>query len=673
MKDDEDIFFTEDGHEYILYKNPDNSKPGLGTIKYKDGGLYAGQIDNESLEPFGFGKYTLGDNYECKGNFEKGGKGYGIITNPKNADKYTGELENFKPGGLGIKKIQFQPGNHFNGTTYTGLFTDGGLTLLGISLKITSFIVGNGFNFQEFQGTQSGNFVFDFMLLNGSGVHSSGEGNFTNDNIKEDRNKWKSTIEDSGNFKEGTLNGVGVRGKYVNNFWKYYYSDKFKNDVTDESNPVYYDYYYIYPKDRSSPTIDNCRSIKDIISKTTDLGKEKETNAEQKLQSTKFNADDADAKATLAISLAKATPINVDMSIIGTDWVLKNKYNGTLKIGEKIHVLRPYGYGTILFKNNQVFTGSYVDNNNMLGKESNNRKIGFFKINNNGDLEFQKDEVTEIVDVIVNKALRVKQAIEDAEKEKAEKEKAEKEKADKEKAEKEIAEKEKAEKAKADKEIADKEKADKAYNDAIAGATPKAPNDKNVTKINLDNGVNYVGHANGGKQFGFGTMTYPNDCTYSGSFINDEFEGLGKIVYHEANTSPLKEYYGFVKGKTPHGYGLGVYKDGQKKEWHVNWVDMNNFKEDDDKNNPKLLDIIKDKIQEDAEKFVKEVPVFKENQWGMKEYGLASAAIGLGAAGLYYAFSKSKGKSKSKKKRRSKSKSKTKRRSRSRSRSKRSE
>ena len=220
------------------------------------------------------------------------------------------------------------------------------------------------------------------------------------------------------------------------------------------------------------------------------------------------------------------------------------------------------------------------------------------------------------------------------------------------------------------KEADEKVKADKAYNDAIAGATPKDYDATNVTKINLDNGANYVGHAKDDKQpYGYGTMTYPNDCTYSGSFINNEFEGLGKIVYHEDSKSPLKEYYGFVKGPSPHGFGLGVYKDGQKPVYHVKWVDMNTFKEDDDKNNPELLYIIKKKIQEDAAKFVKEVPVFKEKQWGMKEYGLASAAVGLGAAGLYYAFSKSNGKSKRRSKRRSKSRSKRRSRSRSKRRS----
>ena len=58
-------------------------------------------------------------------------------------------------------------------------------------------------------------------------------------------------------------------------------------------------------------------------------------------------------------------------------------------------------------------------------------------------------------------------------------------------------------------------------------------------------------------------------------------------------------------------------------------------------------------------------------KWGMKEYGLASSAVGLGAAGLYYALSKNKrkrrSKSKSRSKRRSKSKSRSKRRSKSKS------
>ena len=123
-----------------------------------------------------------------------------------------------------------------------------------------------------------------------------------------------------------------------------------------------------------------------------------------------------------------------------------------------------------------------------------------------------------------------------------------------------------------------------------------------------------MGHVRDDKPFGFGTMTYPNCCTYTGSFINSELEGLGKIEYLDNSSSPLKEYHGFVKGPSPHGYGLGVYKDGQKEEYHVEWLNMKDTvlqgqqryynKEHDDKN-PELLQKIKDKIMEDAEIFVK--------------------------------------------------------------------
>ena len=960
MKDDGDIFFTQNGYEYILYKNPDDSKPGLGTINYKDGGLYAGQIDNESFEPFGYGIYTLKDNYMCEGIFEKGGKGYGIITDPKYNEyyskipkQYTGELENFKPGGLGKKTIY---DDYHREIIYAGRFTDGGNTLLGYSQK-TKKISYSPIYYEQFQGTQTGTSVFSEMTLNGKGTRSFKRTDETGNDNKDDRYKWEW-----GDFENGKLKGLGVHRDGDSNNPNTFYVGDFINNYLDFSKAKHAHHDNVYTSDIT----DTGRKIKTIVRDIYDYsGHHDFKDAITKIRNTTFDEKEAEKKADIAKKISNATPRNVDMSKIGTTGVLKNKYNGTLKIGEKIHVLHPYGYGTIKFSDNNVFTGSYVDNNNMLGKESNNGKIGFFKINNNGDLKLEKDitdDVKEMVKVVVNKALKVEEEIKDAEKTEfnakldevktninkfndmtftplrenegtiisANQSKYEGDKNEQgdahgfgrmelkdgsnyegqfdkgvakgfgnytfiakpkkqeqvkwffglfnqekkttytgefnnggpngsvvikygsdnkyegdiisfkseekvlicgfgfgallrdgiqyigefkntfsglthvvfedksmfdgwfvftpqeilgfgkrtytngdvykgfcvrgkprgmgvyieqnsgltkwsktfsgdavpkdavqndvmatmideaikdimhetklkdvqtkaneaatkavEKAKKEVTNAtDKATKAveKAKKEVtnaankateaankateavkqAKKEVAkdpQKAYAEAIDGATPKAPDDKNVTKINLDNGDNYVGHVKDDKPHGYGTMTYPNYCTYSGSFINDEFEGLGKIVYHEANTSPLKEYYGFVKGKTPHGYGLGVYKDGQKKEWHVNWVDMNNFKEDDDKNNPKLLDIIKKKIQEDAEKIVNMVPVFEEKQWGMKEYGLASAAIGLGAAGLYYAFSKSKGKSKSKKKRRSKSKSKTKRRSRSRSRS----
>ena len=974
-ENEEEISFSRNGNEYILYKNPDYSKPGLGTIKYKDGGLYAGQIHNKLFEPFGFGVYTLGGQYVCKGDFEIEGKGYGIITNPKSHDTYTGELEFFKPGGLGVKRFGFSPFNDIHhGIIYTGRFTDAGLTLLGISEQKRACMFFDCFYYDRFQGTQTGKSVFDFMLLNGLGVHTVGEGK------ENDREEWKITSRDSGNFKEGKLNGEGVREKYVNkgyyHEWTYYYSNKFEKNIIDESRTHNYDYQCIYPEGGFSPVIGNCKSIQDIFTNTINLGKKEFTDAEKKStaddadaekKSTKFNADDADAKAGLALSLANATPRNVDMSIIGTGGVLKNKYNGTLK---KIHGLHPYGYGTIFFKNNQVFTGSYVDNNNMLGKESNNGKIGFFKINNNGDLEFQKDEVKEIVDVVINKALRVKQAIEAENKKKFdtqleqvkqniesfnnlkytqvtaeegtiqttnqttykgeenkeglphgygrmelkngsnyegtfvngvagglgkytyivkskentyittytgefnngepngsvviksgseyiyegdvlsikhrtyvsirpfgygtaliggnrytgefkdvhglthvvledtstfdgwfgeknielgirtykngdvykgfckrgqprgmgvyikksgggskiwsetfrgdvvpdngvqndemetmidnaikefmnetklnEVKKKAKEAAGKAKdaagKAKEAAGKAKDAAGKAKdaagkaKDAAEPEKADNSYADAIIRATPNGYDAKNVTTFKRpDGGANYVGHVRDGKPFGFGTMTYPNYCTYTGSFINNEPEGLGKIEYLENSGSPLKEYHGFVKGPSPHGYGLGVYKDdGQKEEYHVEWLNITDtvlqskkeyFDKVYDAKNPELLQKIKINIKRDAEKFVDMVPKVAEEEpsgsakeespksgnlrgkltpentlspqidpvstWGKKEYGLAAAAAGIGAAGIYYAFKNSKRKSKSKHRSKSKRRSKRERRSKS--------
>ena len=76
-ENEEEIYFKKDEKTYIVYKNPNKELPGVGTIKYKDDGFYAGQIDNESLKPAGYGVYTLGDQYVCIGKFEKEGKGYG--------------------------------------------------------------------------------------------------------------------------------------------------------------------------------------------------------------------------------------------------------------------------------------------------------------------------------------------------------------------------------------------------------------------------------------------------------------------------------------------------------------------------------------------------------------------------------------------------------------------
>ena len=1011
-ENEEEIYFKKDEKTYIVYKNPNKELPGVGTIKYKDDGFYAGQIDNESLKPAGYGVYTLGDQYVCIGKFEKEGKGYGIITNPRNKDNYRGQLEHFKPGGLGVKQCGFADGNIYQGRTYTGNFTDGGTTLLGFSenkkrqknKKTGKFLPKHFDEYELFQGTQTGKSVLGYMSLNGIGAHI-----FNDSNNKTYR--W-----DKGNFTNGKLNGIGVRRNdqtYIN---YYYYSAKFEKDNIGK-DAFKFDYSSIYPEDRYYPWVGNVITIRKVLDSIGNSSKLNFDAAEEKLKSTKFNASDAYTKADLAISLSNATPKNVDMSKMGIIELHKNKlniYKGTVN-NEKA-----YGYGTIEFPDNSVFTGSYVDDNNMLGKDLKSQNTGIFTIDGNGKLQFKKDikEVEEIVVVVINKALLVKQAIEEEEKEKADKKKkekkkkfadkleevktrinefnnlkytqvtaeqgtiqttnqttyegeknkeglphgfgrmelndgsnyegqfvkgvaqgfgkytynvktieqvqqffglynqekkityittytgefnngepngsgviesgseyiyegdvlsfnyatkvlirgfgygtaliggnqytgefkhyfyglthvvfedtstfdgwfaitaadirgfgirtykngdvykgfclrgqprgmgvyikksgskiwsenfkgdvvpddgvqnddmeqmiddaikeimnetklnevqtkakaaAEKAKAEKAKAEKEkdAAEKEKAEKAKdaaekekADKAKAEKEKAEKAadnaYADAIIRATPNGYDAKNVTTFKRpDGGANYVGHVRDGKPFGFGTMTYPNYCTYTGSFINNEPEGLGKIEYLENSGSPLKEYHGFVKGPSPHGYGLGVYKDdGQKEEYHVEWLNMKDTvlqgqqryynKEHDDKN-PELLQKIKINIKRDAEKFVDMVPKVAEEEpsgsakeespksgnlrgtkkespksgklrgkltpentlspqidpvstWGKKEYGLAAAAAGIGAAGIYYAFKNSKRKSKSKHRSKSKRRSKRERRSKS--------
>jgi hypothetical protein len=375
-----------------------------------------------------------------------------------------------------------------------------------------------------------------------------------------------------------------------------------------------------------------------------------------------------------------------------------------------------------------------------------------FDGNNIPDDGVQNDEMETMIDNAIKEIMNETKINEVQTKAKAaaEKAKAAAEKA-KAAAEKANAEKANAEKANADKEKAEKAKADEAYTEAIVGATPKEYDAKKVTTVNRADGVHYVGHVKGDKPIGFGKITYPNYCTYTGSFINNsEPEGLGKIEYLDNSGSPLKEYYGFVKGPSPHGYGLGVYKEGQKEEYHVKWLNMQNtvlqakkeyFDKDYDDKNPELLQKIKENIKRDAEKFVDMVPKVAEEEpsgsakeeshkpgnlrgtsltsenasfkswnlrgpentspksrnlrgpentspksgtkeetkketkeessksgtpqstWGKKEYGLAAAAAGIGAAGIYYAFKNSKRKSKSKHRSKSKRKSKSKRRS----------
>ena len=239
------------------------------------------------------------------------------------------------------------------------------------------------------------------------------------------------------------------------------------------------------------------------------------------------------------------------------------------------------------------------------------------------------------------------------------------------------------------------------YDLAIAKATPVGFSQQKK-QINRANGVKYEGNTtqDGTKPYGFGTVTLPGYYKYTGSIVNNEYEGLGKIEY--LGNSPLNEYYGFVKNGSPHGFGLGVLKN-TKPEYHVNWLDLNEtlnsgqknyFDEKADNSNAQLLEIIKSRIKDDALAFARGKPVITtpgsaqnstqnstqnsaqnsahgsvdgsahgsalgctpgcipgstpgctqackpsdDKKWGFKDYSLATAAAGLGAAGLYYAY-----------------------------------
>ena len=134
------------------------------------------------------------------------------------------------------------------------------------------------------------------------------------------------------------------------------------------------------------------------------------------------------------------------------------------------------------------------------------------------------------------------------------------------------------------------------YKDAIDKYTPSGDLGE-IQSSGRFGGVTYLGTLKNNRWYGYGKVVYPNYSTYSGSIINSEPEGLGKLTFHENSGSNLKEYYGFIKNYKPHGMGLGISIDGTE-EVHVNW---NNKAED--KSKPHLLEIIKNKIKKDANDF----------------------------------------------------------------------
>lgn len=198
----------------------------------------------------------------------------------------------------------------------------------------------------------------------------------------------------------------------------------------------------------------------------------------------------------------------------------------------------------------------------------------------------------------------------------------------------------------------------------------------------LKYGIQYTGEFKGAES-GITHVVFGDKSTFDGWFALSTYLGFGIRTYKNGDV-----YKGFFLRGKPRYMGVYTKKSGGGPKLIEN-VKGDNIPDDGVQNDDmekmiddairELMDETKlnevqmkakaavDKAKAAAEKAKAAVDRAKTPKWGMKEYGLASAAVGLGAAGLYYALSKSKSKSK----RRRKSRSKSKRGSKSKSRSKR--
>ena len=186
--------------------------------------------------------------------------------------------------------------------------------------------------------------------------------------------------------------------------------------------------------------------------------------------------------------------------------------------------------------------------------------------------------------------------------------------------------------------------------------------------------------------FGFG-ISQENGKTYIGEF-KDTFTCLTHVIYEDKSTfdgwfaktynsilgfgirkyNNGDVYKGFCLKGEPRGMGILTKKNGGNKIWSENFrgdvVPDDGVQNDDMERmiDDAILEIMNEtklnEVQTKAKAAAEKANEYANKnsigaQWGKKEYGLAAAAAGIGAAGLYYAFRKSKSKSK----RRSKSKS----------------
>ena len=129
-----------------------------------------------------------------------------------------------------------------------------------------------------------------------------------------------------------------------------------------------------------------------------------------------------------------------------------------------------------------------------------------------------------------------------------------------------------------------------------------------------DDGHWYTGELNSnGKPHGWGSMTYGINHKYQGRFLNGKPDGLGKEEKGKEEKGKVEHYGIFVDGK-PKGMGLRWKKINMwpdDYDFSTAWDDSKQPKNDPDKD---LHHVVKEKILEDVESFLKEIKALKERK-----------------------------------------------------------
>lgn len=365
-------------------------KVGIGIVEFKDGTVVKVDWDNKyqiitypkesdiqsfsgKVDSIWNGEYTLKDGKKIVGSFDKDGNGVGKIV-WKNNDYYLGEINLFKPSGLGYKKHKMESKIY----EYFGELKDGKFDGFGKNESYGIVYIGK----------------FENDKLNGLGIKNDQTGRLS-----------AYFFADKGNFENNKIKGEVVRD-WINYYDYVYYYEDFGNNNSYKTvyNETSTRNFSKEEKDTNTEYRPKVKALEQKVqteavekaNKAVELSIAKKTIAEEAATTAETNVTEANklGKTTIEKKVDEAIQALKNAAIKSykdkIDEVNPKKTDSKFAILEKNdHTYagqvndsnEPDGYGVKTYKDKQrKMEGIFKDNSFVFGKYTNGTKAssGFF-------------------------------------------------------------------------------------------------------------------------------------------------------------------------------------------------------------------------------------------------------------------------------------------------------